>query len=440
MRVSPAGSRIRARRRSSWAGSLDALDNRGAYALQARRARDDRVDARSPARRRRRDCTSPKASPISTNCAGTQGKITTHGAFAGIPLDALTQLAGVKSPLASTMVIAGDWSLAASPQLNGTLHVRRERGDLFGTESVSPDASGFGARHHDARSRRAVRRRQRQGHRHAALAARRQRRRHAVSISGRVRRTPRAASRFNAPMTATLVADLPSLRAAAAVAGHAGRHRRPRALDVDGAAERWPTPCSPARSAPMPSASTCRSTACIGRTAACARISPTIRSSWKTCRSPAATANSQHRERSRARRARRREIRAGGARNVEGRQVSRRQPPGPAARRRRQRHAGGREQQACRPRQRAHRRTAASTTSRRAWARSATTSSSRAARAMPTTRRRRSTCRWCSISTSRSAIRLRFAGEGLDTRLAGNLRVATERERRARHATARSAR
>ena len=40
---------------------------------------------------------------------------------------ALMRTRGVRSPLASTLVIAGDWSVAATPRLNGIVHVRRER-------------------------------------------------------------------------------------------------------------------------------------------------------------------------------------------------------------------------------------------------------------------------------------------------------------------------
>ena len=71
------------------------------------------------------------------------GKLATRGAFDGIPLTALMRTAGVRSPLASTLVIAGDWSVAATPLLNGVVHVRRERGDLFGTESLTATPDGL---------------------------------------------------------------------------------------------------------------------------------------------------------------------------------------------------------------------------------------------------------------------------------------------------------
>ena len=83
------------------------------------------------------------------------GKLATRGAFEGIPLTALLRIAGLRPPLASTLVIAGDWSVAATPQLNGTVHVRRERGDLFGTEGTgeTPNSLALGITTLEAQAR-----------------------------------------------------------------------------------------------------------------------------------------------------------------------------------------------------------------------------------------------------------------------------------------------
>ena len=193
----------------SWAGSLDALDSRGAYALQ--------LDAPATIEWTRDHLHVGGARlHVADGVANLeefrwdQGKITTRGAFAGVPLNAVTQLAGVKSPLASTMVIAGDWSLAASPRLNGTLHVRRERGDLFGTESVNPDARdlalGITTLDIDARfvddsvKATGTLRSLRAGNADATLSV-------AAASSNAEGRIS-----FSAPMTATLAADLVSLK------------------------------------------------------------------------------------------------------------------------------------------------------------------------------------------------------------------------------------
>ncbi len=193
----------------AWAGSLDALDSRGAYAVQL-----DAPAAIEWARDRVHVGTARLH--VAEGVASLEefrwdnGKITTRGAFGGIPLNALMQAAGVKSPLASTMVINGDWSLAASPHLNGTLHVRRERGDLFGTESASPDARdlalGITTLDVDARfvddsvKATGTLRSLRAGNADATLA---------IAAA-----PPNAEGRisFSAPMTATLSADLPSLK------------------------------------------------------------------------------------------------------------------------------------------------------------------------------------------------------------------------------------
>ena len=192
----------------SWAGSLDALDNRGTFAvqleapatiewarehlhigaahLQVAEGRADLEDLRIDA-----------------------GKIATRGAFGGIPLNALMRVAGVRSPLSTTLVIAGDWSVAATPQLNGIVHVRRERGDLFGTEGTgaAPNSLALGITTLEAQARfqddninaTAVLRSQRAGNADATLNIKA-----SENSPGRIA--------FDAPLSASLIADLPSLR------------------------------------------------------------------------------------------------------------------------------------------------------------------------------------------------------------------------------------
>jgi translocation and assembly module TamB len=59
------------------------------------------------------------------------GRITTRGTFTGVPLAAAARLAGRKLPVDATLVLGGDWSIAANPRLDGTFSVKRERGDLI---------------------------------------------------------------------------------------------------------------------------------------------------------------------------------------------------------------------------------------------------------------------------------------------------------------------
>jgi len=193
----------------AWAGSLEALDNKGAYAMQLEapaaiewssghlhigaahlRVAEGRADL--------------------DDLRWDAGKIATRGAFSGVPLAVMTHLAGIKSPLGSTLVIAGDFSIAASPQLNGIVRVRRERGDLFGTESVSPEAGGLAlgittldveARFvDDSATATGTLRSLRAGNADAKLRISAM----SQAVQGHIAR--------DAPLTASLVADLPSLR------------------------------------------------------------------------------------------------------------------------------------------------------------------------------------------------------------------------------------
>jgi len=121
-----------------WAGTLEQLTNHGTYALT--------LEAPTPiewaagllhigtARVAVADGHADLADFLWDN-----GRITTRGAFGGIPAMAIARLAGTKLPLATTLVIGGDWTLAANPRLNGTLRVFRERGDIFGTDVLSPN-------------------------------------------------------------------------------------------------------------------------------------------------------------------------------------------------------------------------------------------------------------------------------------------------------------
>jgi translocation and assembly module TamB len=121
-----------------WSGTLEQLTNRGTYALT--------LEAPTPiewgagllhigtARVAVADGHADLADFLWDN-----GRITTRGAFGGIPVVAVARLAGTRLPLATTLVVGGDWALAASPRLNGTLRVFREGGDIFGTDVLSPN-------------------------------------------------------------------------------------------------------------------------------------------------------------------------------------------------------------------------------------------------------------------------------------------------------------
>jgi translocation and assembly module TamB len=72
--------------------------------------------------------------------AWEQGRVTTQGAFADLPLETVARLAGTALPLRSTVMLSGAWNVAAAPRLNGKLMVRRERGDLYVSAPGARDA------------------------------------------------------------------------------------------------------------------------------------------------------------------------------------------------------------------------------------------------------------------------------------------------------------
>jgi translocation and assembly module TamB len=65
------------------------------------------------------------------------GRLGTRGTFEGIPLTSLATLAGRPLPMASTLKLAGDWSINAAPRLSGAFAIRRQSGDLFGATPES---------------------------------------------------------------------------------------------------------------------------------------------------------------------------------------------------------------------------------------------------------------------------------------------------------------
>jgi translocation and assembly module TamB len=119
----------------AWMGTVTAFDNRGTYALHlAAPARlswaRDRIEL-GEARVAVADGTLRVAV-----FNWREGRIDTRGAFNGVPAAAIARLVGAELPLRSTIVLGGDWDIAAAPRLTGSVHVRRESGDLFAGAGV----------------------------------------------------------------------------------------------------------------------------------------------------------------------------------------------------------------------------------------------------------------------------------------------------------------
>jgi len=66
------------------------------------------------------------------------GRISTHGSLDAMPVASIGRLAGKPLPFASTLRLAGTWSIAATPRLTGTFALRRESGDLYGAAENAP--------------------------------------------------------------------------------------------------------------------------------------------------------------------------------------------------------------------------------------------------------------------------------------------------------------
>ena len=71
------------------------------------------------------------------------GRVTTQGAFDGVPATSIARLAGRPLPLVSTLTLSGNWAMAATPRLAGTFAIRRESGDIFGVQAGGTTSSSL---------------------------------------------------------------------------------------------------------------------------------------------------------------------------------------------------------------------------------------------------------------------------------------------------------
>lgn len=125
---------------AAWKGTLDALENRGTWALRLA------APATIEAARTRIRVGATRLSVADGNVrladfAWDDGRIATSGSFAGVPLATVARLSGRTLPLLSTVTLGGEWALSASPRLSGTLAVRRESGDVFFLRNATSDST-----------------------------------------------------------------------------------------------------------------------------------------------------------------------------------------------------------------------------------------------------------------------------------------------------------
>ncbi|MGQ0651497.1 MAG: translocation/assembly module TamB domain-containing protein, partial [Betaproteobacteria bacterium] len=69
-----------------------------------------------------------------------RGRLSSSGEFSGLPAQWLVVAAGAGERVQSSMLVDGNWTLAAAPRLDGALRLRRRSGDvvLLGAESSTP--------------------------------------------------------------------------------------------------------------------------------------------------------------------------------------------------------------------------------------------------------------------------------------------------------------
>ncbi|HEY1325895.1 MAG TPA: translocation/assembly module TamB domain-containing protein [Casimicrobiaceae bacterium] len=193
---------------SSWSGRIESLEASGALVLRLRApAQLSLARERIELRDAHLEVADGRADVALLRVAG--GRVDTQGSFSGVPLTSVLKLAGRSMPLASDLTLGGEWSIAATPRLNGRFSVHREQGDLYGSETLDGGGLAFGLTaleasgtlHDDALAARAVMRSSRAGNAQGELAL--------ASITG----AAEGHLASTAPLTASLDADLPSLAA-----------------------------------------------------------------------------------------------------------------------------------------------------------------------------------------------------------------------------------
>ena len=120
----------------AWRGTLSALENRGAVAFKLT------APATFTLSRERVELAGIHLATADGRAdvdefAWTAGRITSRGNFTGVALARAAALAGHALPFASTLVLGGDWSIDATPRLHGRFALHRERGDLYASDPES---------------------------------------------------------------------------------------------------------------------------------------------------------------------------------------------------------------------------------------------------------------------------------------------------------------
>lgn len=116
--------------RAAWSGTLVSLDNRGAVAFALGGPATFEL-SRDHLRVSGMHVVAADGRADIDELTWDSGRVTTRGRFSGVTLAKAAALAGRPLPFDSTLVVGGDWSIAAAPRLEGNFALRRERGDIY---------------------------------------------------------------------------------------------------------------------------------------------------------------------------------------------------------------------------------------------------------------------------------------------------------------------
>ncbi|HSC22492.1 MAG TPA: translocation/assembly module TamB domain-containing protein, partial [Casimicrobiaceae bacterium] len=114
---------------ASWSGAVVSLDNRGAVPLHVQGSAALTLRAHY-ARVADASIEIADGHVAIGEFVWDDGHVTTHGSFTGIPVASAARLAGRPLSFDSTLVLGGQWSIAAAPRLTGSFSVARENGDI----------------------------------------------------------------------------------------------------------------------------------------------------------------------------------------------------------------------------------------------------------------------------------------------------------------------
>lgn len=112
-----------------WTGRLEKLENTGAYLVELLEPAlltvgPERVSLQGARLRLL------KGSLMVDEASYQKGDLTTRGSFSGVPASDMQRLSGSALPMDLSLILAGNWDLHIGQDLDGTVDVRRESGDI----------------------------------------------------------------------------------------------------------------------------------------------------------------------------------------------------------------------------------------------------------------------------------------------------------------------